>query len=368
MGPLFYCYDAFISHAVEDKKSIANELFERLKKTTWLRIWYSGKKLGIGDSIEKTIYKGLRRSRYGIAIISPYYLNKNWTTQEFYSFLYKERDGDKVILPILHQVTLEEIVEKYPFMRDRYCVSSDRGMDYLVDVIIAEIKPRWIEDMLKMAGIALLTILLLFSAYHYVQRSYPPATVIEKEIKKRIETFQQNIETEYISQHEASGWKHSSLENVGTLFTAYKNLKAYYRNEYEFSNGNTPIRFKKYVQSALGLDPGLLTPFNAYQLSSPQVYLSIKNASGETKEATYALVNTQPAQFTITHSYPVDENTCVVTVTYENNIRYINVNLAFATGREGMKKQRMMLFGFLPEEKYTFEKNNEGNWRLESIE
>ena len=55
-----YDYDAFISHAVEDKIPIANELCAKLE-AAGLKIWYSGKELGVGDSIEKTIQNGLNR-------------------------------------------------------------------------------------------------------------------------------------------------------------------------------------------------------------------------------------------------------------------------------------------------------------------
>jgi hypothetical protein len=367
MGPLFYRYDVFISHAVEDKESIANELYDRLKESTRLRIWYSGKKLIPGESIEKTIYKGLRRSRYGIAILSPTYLRKNWTTQELHSLLFRERDKDHVIFPILHQITLDEIVEKYPFMRDRYCISSNKGMDNVIRAITDKIKPSLLADILRLVCIVLLTMLMSFSAYQYAYRDYPPADIVMEEITKRIETFQQNIEAEHISQHKTSDWKTSSPENIGTLFTAYRNLKAYYRNEYEFANGYTSLRFKKYVEPALGLDLESLTPFNSYQLTSPQIYLAERTVSGE-KEAAYALVNTQPVHYAITHSYAIDDHTYVVTVSYENNIRYIGVNLAFATDRARIKKHRMKLLGFLPQEKYTFEEEREGKWKIKSIE
>lgn len=367
MGPLFYRYDVFISHAVEDKESIANELYDRLKESTRLRIWYSGKKLIPGESIEKTIYKGLRRSRYGIAILSPNFLRKNWTTQELHSLLFRERDKDHVIFPILHQITLDEIVEKYPFMRDRYCISADKGMDYVIQAIIDKIKPGLIRDFLRLTGVILLTMLMSFSAYQYAYWNDPPIDVVRKEIAKRVETFQHNIEAERIPQHKTSDWKYGSLENIGALFTSYKNLKVYYRNEYEFSNGYTSLRSKKYVEPALSIDLESLTPFNSYQLTSPQIYLAERNVSGD-KEAAYVLVNTQPVKYTITHSYAIDDHTYVVTVAYENNIRYINVNLAFATTGEGMKKHRMTLLGFLPEEKYTFEEEREGKWRLKGIE
>ena len=134
-----YEYDAFISHAVEDKIPIANELCAKLEQAG-LKIWYSGKELGVGDSIEKTIEKGLNRSRYGIVIFSPTYLAKNWTIREFYTLLAKEIKEQKVILPVLYNITLDELKNKDLLMADRFAVNSDRGIDFVVDRLVREIR------------------------------------------------------------------------------------------------------------------------------------------------------------------------------------------------------------------------------------
>lgn len=134
-----YEYDAFISHAVEDKIPIANELCAKLE-SAGLRIWYSGKELGVGDSIEKTIEKGLHRSRYGIVILSPTYLAKNWTIREFYTLLAKEIEEQKVILPVLYNVTVDDLKNKDLLMADRFAVNADRGLDFVVTKLVGEIK------------------------------------------------------------------------------------------------------------------------------------------------------------------------------------------------------------------------------------
>lgn len=136
-----YEYDAFISHAVEDKIPIANELCAKLERAG-LKIWYSGKELGIGDSIEKTIERGLNRSRYGIVIFSPTYLAKNWTIREFYTLLAKEIEEQKVILPVLYNITLDELKNKDLVMADRFAVNSDRGMDFVVERLVREIRKK----------------------------------------------------------------------------------------------------------------------------------------------------------------------------------------------------------------------------------
>src|SRR5687768_15974305 len=134
-----YEYDAFISHAVEDKIPIANELCAKLERAG-LKIWYSGKELGVGDSIEKTIAKGLNRSRYGIVIFSPTYLAKNWTIREFYTLLAKEIEEQKVILPVLFNITLDELKNKDLLMADRFAVNADRGIDFVVERLMREIR------------------------------------------------------------------------------------------------------------------------------------------------------------------------------------------------------------------------------------
>ncbi len=139
-----YEYDAFISHAVEDKIPIANELCARLEMAG-LKIWYSGKELGVGDSIEKTIEKGLNRSRYGIVIFSPTYLAKNWTIREFYTLLAKEIEEQKVILPVLYNITLDELKNKDLLMADRFAVNADLGLDFVVDRLVREIRKPKLE-------------------------------------------------------------------------------------------------------------------------------------------------------------------------------------------------------------------------------
>ena len=156
-----YEYDAFISHAVEDKIPIANELCAKLENAG-LRIWYSGKELGVGDSIEKTIEKGLHRSRYGIVILSPTYLAKNWTIREFYTLLAKEIEEQKVILPVLYNVTVEDLKNKDLLMADRFAVDASRGLDFVVAKLVSEIrKPKVAQP--KMAWLSRIWLVLIAS-------------------------------------------------------------------------------------------------------------------------------------------------------------------------------------------------------------
>src|SRR5690606_9252672 len=159
-----YDYDAFISHAVEDKIPIANELCAKLERAG-LKVWYSGKELGVGDSIEKTIQKGLNRSRYGIVIFSPTYLAKNWTIREFYTLLAKEIEEQKVILPVLYNVTLDDLKNKDLVMADRFAVNADRGIDFVVDRLVREIRKSEVAPKKELAWFSKIWLALILSLF-----------------------------------------------------------------------------------------------------------------------------------------------------------------------------------------------------------
>lgn len=68
-------FDFFISHASEDKDDIVRDLAEALKDNGF-EVWYDEFELKIGDSLRKKIDNGLSKSRFGIVIISPFFVKK----------------------------------------------------------------------------------------------------------------------------------------------------------------------------------------------------------------------------------------------------------------------------------------------------
>lgn len=68
-------YDAFISHASEDKPTIARDLAQQLVSYK-LKVWYDEFTLGIGDSLTEKINHGLNNSRFGIVILSKNFFSK----------------------------------------------------------------------------------------------------------------------------------------------------------------------------------------------------------------------------------------------------------------------------------------------------
>lgn len=116
-------YDFFISHASEDKDGIVRELALALQ-SEGIKVWYDEFILKIGDSLRKSIDKGLVNSRYGIVIISPDFIKKNWTEYELNGMIAKEMNGHKVVLPIWHKVTKNEVINYSPALADKLALNT----------------------------------------------------------------------------------------------------------------------------------------------------------------------------------------------------------------------------------------------------
>ena len=111
-------YDAFISHASEDKQGFVRPLAELLREMEF-KIWYDEFELSVGDSLRQSIDRGLSVSEYGIVILSKAFLSKNWPQYELNGLAAKEIDGKKVILPVWYGLTKAEVKAYSPTLADK---------------------------------------------------------------------------------------------------------------------------------------------------------------------------------------------------------------------------------------------------------
>lgn len=121
-------YDVFISHASEDKESVARPLKDALEGLG-LRVWFDDQEIRIGDSIRRKIELGLAQSRYGVAILSKPFMSKFWTNYELDGII--ER-----VLPVVHEITREEIARDNPALAG---IASLSTSDYSASRIAKEI-------------------------------------------------------------------------------------------------------------------------------------------------------------------------------------------------------------------------------------
>lgn len=129
-------YDFFISHASEDKEDIVRDLAEALKKNGF-QVWYDEFELKIGDSLRKKNDSGLINSKFGIVIISPSFVKKNWPEYELNGMVAREMNGHKVILPIWHKITKDEVLKFSPTLADKMALNTSI---HTIDDIVASLK------------------------------------------------------------------------------------------------------------------------------------------------------------------------------------------------------------------------------------
>lgn len=118
-------YDAFISHATEDKETLVKPLARALTRMDY-RVWYDEFELRVGDSLRQSIDRGLVNSRFGIVVLSPSFFDRGWPQYELNSLTAREMDGHKVILPIWHGVDRDDVLAYSPTLADKVALSTRR--------------------------------------------------------------------------------------------------------------------------------------------------------------------------------------------------------------------------------------------------
>lgn len=117
-------YDVFLSHANKDKADLVDELNDSLEKLG-VKIFYDKKSLEWGDKWKDRILEGTKKAEFAIIVISENFFDREWTEKELNEFLNRQnRNGQKLILPIVHNITNEDLRNKYPSVADIQAIDS----------------------------------------------------------------------------------------------------------------------------------------------------------------------------------------------------------------------------------------------------
>ena len=128
-------YDVFISHASEDKADVARPLAEELEHQG-LRVWFDEFSLKLGDSLRRSIDHGLSSCRFGVVILSKHFFAKEWPQKELDALVAKESGGEKVILPVWHNISREDVINYSLLLSDKLAVSTFKGLDVVASEIV----------------------------------------------------------------------------------------------------------------------------------------------------------------------------------------------------------------------------------------
>lgn len=132
-GPIEH--DIFISHAGEDKETVARPLAKALADRGW-RVWLDELELTVGDSLSGRIDAALSKSRFGVVVLSPAFFEKPWPQRELQGLAAREViAGSKVILPVWHEMDQAFLVKHSPVLADRLGALTSRGIGHVADQI-----------------------------------------------------------------------------------------------------------------------------------------------------------------------------------------------------------------------------------------
>lgn len=131
-------YDVFVSHASEDKDEFVRDFVKCLQENG-LNVWYDEFTLRVGDSLRRSIDYGLKNSRYGIVVLSEAFFSKEWPQRELDGLFAREVNGEKVILPIWHKISKNEVLKFSPIIADMLALNT---ASFTIEEIAKEISHR----------------------------------------------------------------------------------------------------------------------------------------------------------------------------------------------------------------------------------
>ena len=135
-------FDAFISHASEDKELFVRKLSEELQNSN-VAVWYDEFSLKVGDSLRRSIDHGLSKSRFGIVILSNNFIGKKWPEWELDGLVQRfNSQTEMTILPVWLDITYEEVLAFSPPLADKFALNAQKGIDYVVKELLKVIKPQ----------------------------------------------------------------------------------------------------------------------------------------------------------------------------------------------------------------------------------
>jgi hypothetical protein len=131
-------WDVFISHASEDKETVAEPLADELR-ARGLKVWLDKTELRIGDSLRRKIDNGLSHSTFGVVILSKSFFAKGWPQYELDGIVGMTVKGDQRMLPIWHEISRDEIAKQSPSLVDK--IARNTAISTVVEIAdeIAEV-------------------------------------------------------------------------------------------------------------------------------------------------------------------------------------------------------------------------------------
>lgn len=137
--------DVFLCHAWDDRKGVAKELHDFLE-SKGVSVWFSEKDVLLGSSLLREIDKGLAKSRVGIVLVTPSFLERikgeGIADKELSALLARD-----LLVPIVHNTTFENLREVSPLLGSRSGLSTiEDSLEDIADKLAELVTPETISN------------------------------------------------------------------------------------------------------------------------------------------------------------------------------------------------------------------------------
>ncbi len=119
--------DIFVSHASEDKDAFVRPLAHALK-AYGLKVWFDEFSLRPGDSLRRSIDRGLAECSAGLVILSPAFFSKEWPQRELDALFSAEIAGRLRLIPVWYTIDFQGIAAVSPLLADRFAILGALGV------------------------------------------------------------------------------------------------------------------------------------------------------------------------------------------------------------------------------------------------
>lgn len=114
--------DLFLCHAWADRRHAARELFDALVEMG-VDAWFSEEDVDLGSNLPRELDRGIRSSRLGVVLVTPAMMmalrQGGFADKELGALLATNR-----VIPVLHEVTYEELRRESPLLAARSGLST----------------------------------------------------------------------------------------------------------------------------------------------------------------------------------------------------------------------------------------------------
>ena len=129
--------DIFLCHAWDDRKDSAKDLYDFLV-SKGISVWFSEKDVPLGTSLLREIDKGLAKSKVGIVLVTPKFLerigNSGIADKELSALLATDQ-----LVPIVHNTTYEELRDVSPLLASRSGLDTSEETMELISEKLGEL-------------------------------------------------------------------------------------------------------------------------------------------------------------------------------------------------------------------------------------